>query len=164
MYKKTITYVDFNGKERTEDFYFDISETELILLDAKTPEGYLERMQIIGNKQDKREIMDMFTNFLRVAYGEKSPDGRFFDKSEEISRRFEHCAAYNVLFLELLQDAKRAAKFVNAVLPFNTEQHKEFEKAVNAKLDELEKKEAEAKEAVDDTPVTPIVTDGNIEE
>lgn len=159
MYKKTITYTDFNGTKRTEDFYFDISETEIILLDANTPEGYLERMTAIGNKQDKKEIMDMFRNFLRVAYGEKSADGRYFDKSEEISNRFEHSAAYNVLFLELLQDAKKAAAFVNACLPFNSEQHKEFEKQVNAKLDELSK--TEEKETAE---VTTIAVDGKIEE
>lgn len=159
MYKKTIKYVDFNGTERTEDFYFDISETELILLDSKSPEGFLEHMTAVGNKQDKQEIMEMFTNFIRIAYGEKSPDGRYFDKSEEISRRFEHSAAYNVLFLELLQDAKKAAAFVNACMPFNSEQHKAFEKQVNAKLDELEKKDEP-----DQEETTPIAVDGKIEE
>lgn len=159
MFKKTIKYVDFNGTERTEDFYFDISETELVLLDAKTPEGFLEHMTAVGNKQDKQEIMDMFTNFIHLAYGEKSPDGRYFDKSDEISRRFEHSAAYNVLFLELLQDSKKAAAFVNAVLPFNSEQHKEFDKMVTEKLKELEKKD-EPSEA----SVTPLAVDGKIEE
>ena len=159
MYKKTIKYVDFNGTERTEDFYFDISETELVLLDAKTPEGFLEHMTAVGNKQDKKEIMDMFTNFLHLAYGEKSPDGRYFDKSDEISRRFEHSAAYNVIFLELLQDSKKAAAFVNAVLPFNSEQHKEFDRMVTKKLDEIQKKEE-----TPETPVTPIVVDGKTEE
>ena len=159
MYKKTIKYVDFNGTERTEDFYFDISETELVLLDAKTPEGFLEHMTAVGNKQDKQEIMELFTNFLHLAYGEKSPDGRYFDKSDEISRRFEHSAAYNVLFLELLQDSKKAAAFVNAVLPFNSEQHKEFDKMVTQKLEEIQKKEKTS-----ETPVTPLVADGKTEE
>lgn len=159
MYKKTIKYVDFNGTERTEDFYFDISETELILLDANTPEGFLEHMVAVGNRQDKKEIMEMFTNFLRIAYGEKSPDGRFFDKSDEISKRFERSAAYNVLFLELLQDAKKAAAFVNACMPFNSEQHKAFAEQVNAKLNELNKKDEPVQ-----AETSPIAVDGKIEE
>ena len=30
MLKETITYIDFNDQERTEDFYFNLTRTELI--------------------------------------------------------------------------------------------------------------------------------------
>ena len=29
MLKKTIAYVDFNGNDQTEDFYFNLSKTDL---------------------------------------------------------------------------------------------------------------------------------------
>ena len=30
MLKKTITYTDYNGNSRTEDFYFNLTKTELM--------------------------------------------------------------------------------------------------------------------------------------
>ena len=30
MLKKTITYNDYNGAERTEDFYFNLTEAEVV--------------------------------------------------------------------------------------------------------------------------------------
>ena len=50
------------------------------------------------------------------AYGEKSLDGKYFEKSPERSLRFSQTEAYSELFLELL-DPEKAAAFINAILP-----------------------------------------------
>lgn len=157
MHKKTIKYTDYNGQQREEDFYFEISESEMFILEVSTPEGYLEHMRQVGNSHDGAAIMAMFRNFLHAAYGEKSPDGKYFDKSDEISRRFEHTRAYNVLFMELVTDAKKAAAFVSACLPFNNEQRKDFDKKVDKMIDEfnaqIDKEEQERQEEAAVTPV-----------
>lgn len=132
MLKKTIKYEDYNGQEREEDFYFDLSEAEIIEMDVNEPEGFEGKMRRVMGSHDGKQIMAMFKEFIRAAYGEKSPDGKYFDKSEEISRRFEHTKAYNVLFIELCTDAKKASEFVSAVMPFNNEQRKQFNKTVNS--------------------------------
>lgn len=132
MLKKTIKYEDYNGQEREEDFYFDLSEAEIIEMDVNEPEGFEGKMRRVMGSHDGKQIMAMFKEFIRAAYGEKSPDGKYFDKSEEISRRFEHTKAYNVLFMELCTDAKKASEFVSAVMPFNNEQRKQFNKTVNS--------------------------------
>ena len=35
MYKRTIKYTDFNGVERTQDFYFYLSKTNLTKLNSR---------------------------------------------------------------------------------------------------------------------------------
>lgn len=116
MTKKTITYVDLNGVERTEDFYFDLSKPEIVKMQASAKGGYDVQLRSIAASPNGALIMEFFENFIKRAYGEKSDDGRRFMKSEEISRAFMETPAYEALFEELVTDAGAAADFVNAVL------------------------------------------------
>lgn len=116
MTKKTITYVDLNGVERTEDFYFDLSKPEIVKMQASAKGGYDVQLRSIAASPNGALIMEFFENFIKRAYGEKSDDGRRFMKSEEISRAFMETPAYEALFEELVTDAGAAADFVNTVL------------------------------------------------
>ena len=116
MTKKTITYVDLNGVERTEDFYFDLSKPEIVKMQASAKGGYDVQLKSIAASPNGALIMEFFENFIKRAYGEKSDDARRFMKSEEISRAFMETPAYEALFEELVTDAGAAADFVNAVL------------------------------------------------
>jgi 5'-deoxynucleotidase YfbR-like HD superfamily hydrolase len=61
--------------------------------------------------------MEIFADLIYMSYGRKSLDGRRFEKSEEIKRDFMETEAYSVLFTELVTDAKKAADFINAIVP-----------------------------------------------
>lgn len=140
MYKRTIKYTDYNGQEREEDFYFNITQAELIEMEVSPAEGLEEHFRKIISSKNGALIMKTFKDFILKSYGEKSPDGRQFFKSEEISNNFLCSEAYNVLFCEICTDAKEAAKFVNAVLPLTEEQRKmvyDKIKDETAKVDEL---------------------------
>ena len=126
MYKKTIKYTDYNGNEREEDFYFNISNAELVEMEVSEAEGLAEKFRKIIASNNGALIMKTFKDFILKSYGIKSPDGRNFDKSDEIARSFEHTEAYNVFFYEICTNAGEAAKFVNAVLPLTDEQRKEL--------------------------------------
>lgn len=117
MLKRTITYTDYNGVERTEDFMFNLNKSELTTMEMSHEGGLQQRLKTMVDKKDAPEIMRMFRTLLRAAYGEKSDDGRRFVKSEEISTAFEQTEAYNIIFMELCTDAKKAADFVQAILP-----------------------------------------------
>lgn len=117
MLKRTITYTDYNGVERTEDFMFNLNKSELTTMEMSHEGGLQQRLKTMIDKKDAPEIMKMFRSLLRAAYGEKSEDGRRFMKSEEISTAFEQTEAYNIIFMELCTDAKKAAEFVQAILP-----------------------------------------------
>lgn len=117
MLKKTITYTDYNETERTEDFYFNLSKAEIMEMEMSTTGGLAEAIQRIVAAQDAPAIIKIFKDLVLKAYGEKSPDGKRFIKSEEIRTAFAQTEAYSKLFMELATDADAAAKFVNGIVP-----------------------------------------------
>lgn len=117
MLKKTITYTDYSGNERTEDFYFNLSKAEVMEMEMSTSGGLAQMIQRIVAAQDAPAIIDIFKKLILKAYGEKSPDGKRFVKSEELSTAFSQTEAYSQLFMELATNADEAAKFVNGIVP-----------------------------------------------
>lgn len=117
MLKKTITYTDYNGVERKEDFYFNLNKAEVTEMELSTEGGLAERIQKIVAAQDAPSIIKIFKKLILDAYGEKSPDGKRFVKSKELSDAFAQTEAYSNLFMELAVDAKAASDFVNGIVP-----------------------------------------------
>ena len=117
MLKKTMTYTDYNGNERTEDFYFNLTKAELTEMQMSENGGMTEFIQKIINEQDSKKIIEMFKSLLLKAYGEKSLDGKRFMKSEELSKAFSETEAYSDLFMELATNSKSAAEFINGIIP-----------------------------------------------
>ena len=79
--------------------------------------GLSEMLQNIVKAQDAPSIIKIFKELVLKAYGRKSPDGKRFIKSEELSTEFSQTEAYSQLFMELATDADAAAKFVNGIVP-----------------------------------------------
>ena len=117
MLKKTITYTDYNGTERKEDFYFNLSKAEVMEMEMSTSGGLAQMINKIIETQDSPAIIKIFKDLILKAYGEKSPDGKRFIKSHELSEAFAQTEAYSNLFMELATDADAAAKFVNGITP-----------------------------------------------
>lgn len=117
MLKKTITYTDYNGVERTEDFHFNLTKAEIMEMEMGTSGGLAEMIQRIVKAQDAPAIIKVFKDLVLKAYGEKSADGKRFMKSDEIREGFAQTEAYSQLFMELATDADAAAKFVNGIVP-----------------------------------------------
>lgn len=117
MIKKTMSYTDYNGTERKEDFYFNLSEAEVMEMEMSTSGGLAETITRIVAAQDAPAIIKIFKELILKAYGEKAPDGKRFIKSEAISTAFSQTEAYSQLFMELATDADAAAEFVNGIIP-----------------------------------------------
>lgn len=117
MLKKVITYTDYNGVERTEEFLFNLSKAELMEMEMGTAGGLSSMMRGIVDSKDIPAIVDIFKKLLLKAYGKKSPDGRRFIKSDEISQEFAQTEAYSEMYVELATDADAAAAFVNGIIP-----------------------------------------------
>lgn len=117
MLKKTMTYTDFNGVERTEDFYFNLTEAELTDMELSQEGGLGETLKAIINTKDQVAIINMFKEIVIKAYGRKSPDGRYFVKNDSIREEFMSTQAYSDLFMELATDADKAAEFINKIIP-----------------------------------------------
>ena len=117
MLKKKITYVDYNGEERTEEFYFNLSKAEIMEMEMGTTGGLAESIRKIILTKDVPSIIKLFKDLVLKAYGEKSADGKRFIKSEALSTEFSQTEAYSILFMELATDADKASEFVNGIIP-----------------------------------------------
>lgn len=117
MFKKTIKYTDFDGNERKEDFYFNLTKAELLEMQLSIEGGLQGHLERIIKTQSQPELIKMFKDIIMRAYGEKSPDGKRFMKSDEIRQNFECTEAYSELFMELATNSDAAAEFINALLP-----------------------------------------------
>ena len=117
MLKKKVTYTDYNGVERTEDFYFNLTKAEITEMELSTAGGFAEMLQKVVAAQDGPTIIKVFKDLVLKAYGEKSADGKHFVKSDEISTAFSQTEAYSQIFMELATDSKAASDFVNAIIP-----------------------------------------------
>lgn len=119
MLKKTVTYVDYNGVERTEDFYFNLSKAEVAEMELSVEGGFSKMLEEVVRSNDNVRIMELFKEMVLKAYGEKSADGKRFVKSKELSEAFSQTEAYSEIFMELALDDKAAAAFVNGIMPKN---------------------------------------------
>ena len=117
MLKKTVTYTDFDGNERTEELYFNLTKAELMELQMSEIGGLEKRLKGIIMAQNGVEIMKFFKDIFLNSYGVKSPDGRRFIKNDEVRTDFEQTEAYSQLFMELVTDADKMADFIKGVIP-----------------------------------------------
>lgn len=117
MLKKTITYTDYNGNERTEDFYFNLTKAECAELEMSVNGGITAMIEKIIAAQEQPKLISVFKEFILKAYGVKSLDGKRFMKSDEIRTEFAETEAYSILFMELATDSNKAADFFNGIIP-----------------------------------------------
>jgi hypothetical protein len=117
MLKKTITYIDFDGKQRTEDFYFNLTKAEVTEMEMSTEGGLAKTLERIVAAQDSKRIIEAFKDLILRSYGEKSPDGKRFIKNQQLKDAFAQTEAYSELFMELATNANMAAAFVNGIVP-----------------------------------------------
>lgn len=120
MRKETITYTDYDGIERTEDFYFNLSKPELMEMDYSATGGMDKMIKKIVDTQDTKKIIELFKDIVLRSYGEKSDDGKRFIKYRDghrLSDDFAQTEAYNELFMKLATDEKAATDFINGIIP-----------------------------------------------
>ncbi len=117
MLTKTITYTDYNGTVRTEDFLFNLTKAELYELQMSRDGGMSAAMEKIAKSNSMPKLIKIFKQVVLKAYGEKSDDGRRFVKSPALSEAFTQTEAYNQLFMELVEDPEKMADFMNHIMP-----------------------------------------------
>lgn len=120
MLSKEMTYVDYNGVEKTETFYFNLTRAEIIEMEVTYPGGLAEEMERSMKSKDPVKLFKLFKELIGASYGEKSPDGRRFVKSPELSQAFFETPAYDQLYMQMTTDEKFAAEFVKGILPLES--------------------------------------------
>ena len=117
MLKKTIKYVDYDGNEREEDFYFYMNQAELVKMNVSKAGGLENYLRKLITDLNGKEIMNTIEEIILMSYGEKSPDGKRFVKGKELSEAFKQTEAYSILFMELISDENAAWAFIKGMLP-----------------------------------------------
>ena len=119
MLKKTVTYEDWNGRTRTEDFYFNLTRTECAELEYGLVPGksLSDSFQIFVESNDIAEIIKAMKEVVLKAYGVKSEDGRRFMKNDEIRTAFLESPVFDEIYMELATDSDKAADFLVNIMP-----------------------------------------------
>lgn len=121
MYKKTITYKDYDGRERSEDHYFNLDEGEIMEMEMSVSGGYSNMIERVANEQSEPELFKIFKEFVLATYGEKTSDGKYFMKEDEngrpLVRKFLQSRAYSALMMEFMTKTNAFTEFVNKVIP-----------------------------------------------
>ena len=130
MIKKTMTYYDFDGKLRTESAYFGYTPAEIMEQELETEEGLVNKLESLINSGDDPELMKRFRELILDTYGEKTPDGRHFFKSPELSAKFKATPMYSEIYMELITQPDKAVEFIKGIMPA---ERTEEEKAAMAK-------------------------------
>ena len=117
MYRDHRTYIDFNGVERTEDFYFNLSKAEIADMELSTTGGIKDMVNKILEAKDQAKLVSLFKDLIRMAYGVKSEDGRNFIKNDKVREDYFSTNAYSDLYMELATNDQFASQFFEAILP-----------------------------------------------
>lgn len=159
MLKRIFTYTDFLGNERTEEAFFNLTESEITEMSLAPQGGFDAMIKRIIEAHDGKQIMETFRAIILKAYGKKSEDGRRFIKSKEISEEFSQTPMFNKLYMEIVFDAEKAAEFVSKIMPSS-------KSTIAAKARENIAKMNEKKTAklIPEDFYAPIKTDGYTEE
>lgn len=138
MLKKTIKYTDYNGVERNEDFYFNLTKAEIMEMQMGTTGGFADYIAALVKTQNMPEIVRIFKDIVLKAYGEKSQDGKRFIKTDDnghsLAKAFSETEAFSILYMELATDSKEAAKFINGIVPQDMEISEEKQQEVMKEL------------------------------
>ena len=117
MYKIRETYEDYDGNERVEEFYFNLTKAEITDMELTTEGGMSAMLKKIIAAKDTTKLIAVFKDLILRSYGQKSPDGRRFIKSDELTKEFTETPAYSQIYIRLATDDKAATEFINNVIP-----------------------------------------------
>ncbi len=127
MYKVPVKYTDFEGVERSENFYFNLTKAELYEMEITTPGKLTSRLEKLSanagatpSEEAQSEIYKVFKEFILKAYGEKITDERGvtrFKKSKELSEAFATTEAFSEMFMGFMQNPDTAVDFLKAIIP-----------------------------------------------
>lgn len=130
MIKRTINYTDFDGNQREEVAYFNMTRTELMAYSFDLPSDLTEELkdpdkvniEEVGarllEKMGNSGVFEFVKDLVFRAYGIKSEDGRRFIKSEQLSTEFTQTLAYDEFIIDLFSgDGMKASEFINGLIP-----------------------------------------------
>lgn len=138
MFIKKHTFFGYDGKERTEEFMFNLNKAELIKFMTTNGDYTLDKLVArLTEERNTKRVMEIFEDLMRLSYGRISVDGRKFEKSDALWEDFHQTEAFSDIFSDIVSDEKKAVEFITGIIP-------------KAMADEIAKAVLENKEGVPD--------------
>lgn len=144
MWKFTAHYENFNGEERTKELRFNLSPSEIRSLHFSKDGGMDKYYQRLVDENNTAKLYQAFEDLIKLSYGEISPDGERFVKSDEIFSAFHDSPAYDAFMEYILTSENGAAKFITGIMP----------KGYVEKINSPEVKKLAAENGIDISPLT----------
>lgn len=142
MYKKEMTFKDYDGNERKVNLYFNIDAAELSDLQTSIPGGYKAMIDRMVDTQDSNTLIKVVKDLIHISYGVKEDSGRFggvFTKKPEYLEEFIHSPVYSDFYMMLVTDQDELARFVNNVMSSSLNEQLEKLKKENPAVAEINK-------------------------
>ena len=118
MLKETIRFTDFNDQPAVTVEYFNLTKNEIIDLEDSIEGGLAAMMRKVEDNPTAGGVLNLLKTLTHAAYGIKSDDGKFFDKSPEITNKFVHSAFYDDFLFSLLEnDSVKGLQFIRGIIP-----------------------------------------------
>ena len=130
MLKKNVKFEDFNGNVQEVEIHFNLTKTELSNFYAQFEGGFDQYFAEAVRRGDLETVSMLMLNFIHMSYGQKSPDGLRFVKTEEDLFNFKQSAVYDEVCSTVMKDVDSFLDFVYAIVPskIGAEAKKETEK------------------------------------
>lgn len=71
MYRKNVTYTDFNGNEVTDSLYFNLTEVELMEMQLRNGDMQ-EMLERLSKSKDMYQIVSTIKDIICSSYGERA--------------------------------------------------------------------------------------------
>ncbi|QEQ93912.1 hypothetical protein SEA_KARDASHIAN_47 [Streptomyces phage Kardashian] len=117
--RKEITFTTPDGVQKTEEWWFELDETDAIEMDVihdliqqGNPEEYLKG---IVDRKDSRALLNLWRDMLIASVCQR--EGDLLVKSPEITKQFRFGGAYRQFFSELITSDDAGASFFVQIMP-----------------------------------------------
>lgn len=136
MLKKTITYTDFDGAERTTVAYFNLTKTECVdlNLEFEADGGLVGRIKKLiadrdGESIPQKPAIDFVKLLIDRSYGVRPADDPTLflkedDDGKPFYKKFKQSAAYDAYVFGLLSGEESLDEFADNVLPHISDEQK----------------------------------------
>lgn len=116
MVSKEITYQNVDGKTVTEVAYFHLNKGDLMEIEVEFDEGFDVHAKKVVEKQNKKEILNLFKYLISKAYGVRTEEGGFYH-DEAKTRKFMQSEAYGELLFSLASNEAEIKSFMEGIMP-----------------------------------------------
>lgn len=120
MIKKPITFTDyFTEEETTKDYYFHLSESEILMINAKSNGEIGNQLEGAIETNNMDRIFNTIKEMILMSYGERDDNGNFFKVKNGVALRenFEASPAFDALMMELTTNPEKGEEFIIGIMP-----------------------------------------------